>query len=799
MATYLQADRPMIVSCSELERDDLLLVGFTCNEQISQLFSIDLELLAENQREIQFEKILGGSVTISLALGDGNRRYFNGICKKVSQGWRDPTFTSYRMEVVPKFWLLTKIHRSRIFQQKTIPEILVEVLAGIEIRMEVPGAFHPRDYCVQYQETDFAFASRLMEEEGIFYFFEHAEGLHTMVLGNTPQSHRDMPEFSEILWEDIAGGVMPDFRIHAWEKSQELRSGKYTLWDNIFEMPDKHLEAEQPIDEEIQAGKVKHKLKLEATGQLEIYEYPGEYAQRFDGVAPGGDDRSSDLRKIFQDNKRTVAIRMQQETVPALTINGAGVCRNFTSGHKFTLRNHFNADGEYLLTGVEHIGRMGSGYRSGETEEMTYENRFTCIPFAVPFRPRRLLPRPRIHGTQTAIVVGPEGEEIFTDKYGRIKVQFPWDREGNYNESSSCWIRVTYPIAGVKWGSICLPRIGQEVVVSFEDGDPDRPIVVGSVYNYSTMPPYSLPDNKTKTVFLKSDSSPHKPGFNEIRFEDKNGEEDFFTHAEKDMDIRVKNDRRELIGRDRHLKVARDKVEEIGGDLHVTTKRHRKEKVRGENHLLIGGNSVVSIIGGQSVKIQRNAALEVFGNQSCAIHGTSSRSSLGSHLIGSDTDLTLVGPSGFIKIDSAGVWIKGDRIFINSGGGYEYPENYFGLDPASPAAPQIPLNADPGDKSPTYRNQVAAMTPAQQAAANAPRHDPNAEENRNKRSWIEIELVDDEGRPVPGEEYQVTLPDGTTIDAGTLDMNGRARVDHIDPGTCRVTFPHMDRDVWEPA
>jgi type VI secretion system secreted protein VgrG len=450
MATYQQAERPMTVSSAELEPDDLLLVGFTGNEEISQLFSFELDLLAENQTDIAFDKVLGESVTISLALTDGKKRYFNGICKRLSQGPRDHTFTSYRMEVVPKLWLLSKNHRSRIFQQMTVPDILAEVLDGIDFESEIQGEFHPRDYCVQYRESDFAFAGRLMEEEGIYYFFKHEEESHTMVLGNTPQSHPDTPESSTITWEDTTGGVLPDFRIHAWEKSQELRAGKYTLWDNTFEMPDKHLEADQPIDDEVQAGKVKHKLKLGAVENLEIYEYPGEYAQRFDGVNPGGGDRAADLRKIFDDNKRTVGIRMQQEMVPALMIRGEGGCRNFTSGHKFKLERHFNADGEYLLTSVDHVGQLGGNYRSGENAEFTYENRFTCIPFAMSFRPMRQIPRPRIHGTQTAIVVGPRGEEIFTDKYGRIKVQFPWDRNGKYDDTSSCWIRVAYSIAGAQ-------------------------------------------------------------------------------------------------------------------------------------------------------------------------------------------------------------------------------------------------------------------------------------------------------------------------------------------------------------
>jgi type VI secretion system secreted protein VgrG len=263
--------------------DDLLLIGYSGHEEISQLFVYDLDLLAEAATDIPFDKLLGQPVTVTQTLVSGKKRYFTGICKSISQGPRDATFIAYRMEMVPRFWLLSKRHQSRIFQQKTVPDILKQVLTELDVKYEIQGTFHPRDYCVQYRESDFNFASRLMEEEGIYYFFTHTDKSHTMVLANTPQSHPDMPEGKEIIWEDTTGGVRPEDRIHRWEKTQELRSGKYTLWDSCFELPDKHLEAEQPIDAEVSVGKVKHKLKLPVADPLEIYDFPGEYAQRFDG------------------------------------------------------------------------------------------------------------------------------------------------------------------------------------------------------------------------------------------------------------------------------------------------------------------------------------------------------------------------------------------------------------------------------------------------------------------------------------------------------------------------------------
>ncbi|TMQ32333.1 MAG: type VI secretion system tip protein VgrG, partial [Planctomycetota bacterium] len=248
--------------------------------------------------------------------------------------------------------------------------------------------------------------------------------------------------------------------------------------------------ADKTIADSVQAGTVNHKEKVANNERLEIYDFPGEYAQRFDGIDKGGGEQPAELQKIFEDNKRTVGIRMQEETAPGIIINGESTCRQFVSGHKFSLTRHFNADGPYLLTTVQHLASSTVDYRSEDKAGYRYENSFTAIPFAQPYRPRRVTPKPFVQGTQTAYVVGPAGEEIFTDKYGRVKVQFHWDREGKNNADSSCWVRVAQVWAGKRWGASFWPRIGQEVIVAFQEGDPDQPIIVGSVYNADQMPPY---------------------------------------------------------------------------------------------------------------------------------------------------------------------------------------------------------------------------------------------------------------------------------------------------------------------
>ncbi len=487
--TYQQANR-LLTLTTPLGKDKLLLVGLSGTEAISELFQIQLEAIATNETQVPFDQLLGKKITAQIMAPGGNRRYLNGICNRVVQGGRDPIFTLYRLEIVPEFWFLTRKAQSRIFQQMAVPDILDQVFQGLNVQKQLKGKYEPRDYCVQYRETDFNFASRLMEEEGIFYFFTHTNGNHTMVVADTPDAHPEVPFDSQATYAPLDITNVEEDRITTWEKQQDLRSMKSTLWDHTFELPHQHLEAEKPIQDTVQVGTVSHKLKLGDADRLELYDWPGEYAQRFDGVGPEKQDRPSDIQKIYQDNQRTVGIRMQQEAAAALSVSGTSRLRQLTAGHKFTLQEHFNADGAYVITSVSHSARMASDYRTGQMDEIAYDNAFTAMPFALPYRPQRVTPKPVVQGTQSAVVVGPSGQELYTDKYGRVKVQFHWDRQGKNNETSSCWVRVAQLAAGRRWGTSFWPRIGQEVIVDHLEGDPDQPIVIGAVYNADQMPPY---------------------------------------------------------------------------------------------------------------------------------------------------------------------------------------------------------------------------------------------------------------------------------------------------------------------
>jgi type VI secretion system secreted protein VgrG len=587
-----------------LGTDVLLLQQVSGTEAVSRLFRFQLEFLAESSTNIAFDQILGQSVTVTLQMPDGSSRYINGIVNKFSQAEQIPSpmgsafFTRYQAEIVPQLWLLTRKAQSRIFQQVAVPDILKQVLTGLSVDYQLQGTYKPRDYCVQYRETDFDFASRIMEEEGIYYFFTHADGSHKMVVADTPMSHSDVPGATTAIYEVIEGGLRKEDRVNSWAKSQEVRSGKYTLWDQCFELPGQNLEAVKPTLDSVQAGTVSHKLKVAGNDSFELYDFPGGYAQRFDGIAPGGGDRASDIQNIFQDNARTVGIRMQQETAPAISISGQSTCRQFTAGCKFTLDRHFNANGSYVLTQVSHRATMGDTYTGGSDTSPIYENSFQCIPAALPYRPARTTPRPTVEGTQTAVVVGNAGDEIFTDKYSRVKVQFPWDRKGQKDANSSCWVRVATLWAGKQWGIIHIPRVGQEVIVAFEEGDPDRPIIVGSVYNAENMPPYTLPDNKTQSGYLsRSTLQGTDTNFNQLRFEDKKDSEEIYFHAEKDFNRVVENNDT--------LKVGFDKSDKGDQTIQIFNNQN--------NTIGAGGSKCAD--GSQSITVFNNQTLTVGDSQ----------------------------------------------------------------------------------------------------------------------------------------------------------------------------------------
>ncbi len=483
-----QAGRLLELS-TPLAADFLLIKRLRAQEGLSQLFRYELEILHEETAHgniptpVDPASVLGQSMTVSVRQRDTTERHFNGICVDFTQGNRNNQYSKYRAELVPRAWLLTQRRQSRIFQQKTVIDILKAVFADLSVTYETQGRFLPRNYCVQYRETDWDFASRLMEEEGIYYYFEHTANSHNMILADSPQSHRDCPSKPRIPFIHNVSSNEASFvgAVYTWRVDSRVRTGQYTLWDSNFELPGKHLEANQVS-----------RFSIGGNNALEFYDYPGDYAKRFDGVDPGGGERSGDLQKIFDDNRRTVEIRQQELDVAYKNIFGSSDCCAMKAGHKFELFEHptNSSNGNHVLVSVHTEAVQSPTYRAdgeGEMVANSYTVNFSCIPHGgtknAPFRPLRQTSKPVLNGSQTAFVVGPPGQEIFTDKYGRVKVQFQWDRHGKVDSNSSCWMRVAQSWASKKWGTMFIPRIGMEVIISFLEGDPDQPIIIGCVYN----------------------------------------------------------------------------------------------------------------------------------------------------------------------------------------------------------------------------------------------------------------------------------------------------------------------------
>jgi type VI secretion system secreted protein VgrG len=759
-----QTDRPFRIK-TPLGDDALLLDRFDGYERVSEPFRFVLRLLSPDPN-IDLQALLTKPTVLSFSLTEESERHLHGHVSRIKLlEYGEDGMAAYEAEMVPWLWFLHHFSDCRIFQNKTVPDIVEQVFKSrgfTNYAFKLQGSFPQREYVVQYRESDFTFVSRLLEDEGIFYFFEQSQDKHTLILMNDNSFTAPCPNKPQARYLATTGSSQPEDTVASIETEFRMHTGTATLTDYDFEKPNTSLFATLSGD---QPG--------------EDYDYPGKYKTKDDGA-------------------RYARIRLEEREVALTTARGASNCMGFECGYKVSLTDHFRDANniEYLLIALEHHA-ANSSYRSGHLDPFRYENRFEAIPGSVAFRPPRVTPKPVIPSTQTAVVVGKSGEEIWTDKYGRVKVQFFWDRQGQGDENSSCWIRVAQGWAGKQWGAIHIPRIGQEVVVSFLDGDPDRPIITGSVYNADQIVPYTLPNEQTKSS-IKSMSSKGGGGFNEFRFEDKKGSEQVFLHGEKDIDIRIKNDRRESIGRDRHLIVNRDKLEQIKRDSHLNITRDLLQEIGRDHNLTVSGKAAVQITGSNSLSVTGDVIEEFKANHSSQVTQNLYIKAM-QIVLEAVTGITLKVGGNFITIDMSGIAIKGmPMVQINSAGAALSGSAGNLVPPQAPVDPMAADVADPGmlgtaqPGSPNPRNMAL-----QDIAPAAPTHDPGSLENQDKRHWIEIELTDEDGNPVPGERYKITLPDGTTVADGTLNEKGMARVDHIDAGTCQVSFPDLDQEAWD--
>jgi type VI secretion system secreted protein VgrG len=588
---YLEENRFLYIN-SSLGADQLLLESFTGEEAISRLFSFQLELWSENAA-IKFEDILGQAISFGVVgLEGGQARHINGIVTSFAQLPGTFRLSRYRATVSPKIWVLTRTQNLRIFQDKDVPEILKQVLQGFDVAWELHKSYPQREYCVQYRETDFNFISRLMEEEGIFYFFRHTASGHKLVIADDPVSHQDIPGDPTLIYDEVTGGTRDDLRITGWMKTQQLGSGKNTLQDYNYGKPMLDMLVSQPVMDSVPVGKLTHKLKVGGNDQFEIYDYPGNYGIRYQAV--GDKSTGTGLAKTG----------MEEMELSQFSIRGQSNVHCLIPGYRFTVTRHPNADGAYVAGSVTHSAVEGDFHSGDKTVESHYSNTFTCFPVALHYHPARTTAKAHVWGCQTAVVVGPAGEEIYTDDKARVKVQFHWDREGHNDAASSCWIRVASFWAGQGWGAIHLPRIGQEVVVDFLEGDPDCPIVVGSVYNAVKTPPYTLPDNKTQSgIRSRSSKGGGAANYNEIRFEDKKGSEEILIHAEKDLTTEVEHDETRTVQNDGSVTVGNDETKSVGAAQKITIGSSKTEQVGSNKSLTVGASETRTIASSRSVTV----------------------------------------------------------------------------------------------------------------------------------------------------------------------------------------------------
>lgn len=785
--TKAKQEERILKITTPLGEDHLLINKIDVKEEISNLFEINVELLFDEDNDEMFEvtpininQVLGQTVSIKLTQSNNIERIFTGIINRFSQIGRNHRFTLYKATIVPPIWKLTQVTQSRIFQHKRVPDILKEVFTGYEIKMQVQDEYKPRNYCVQYRETDFDFASRLMEEEGIYYYFEHTNETVRLILRDDFKSPENCPNkfeipiFNEELkveehWESAVKSIQTDYALH---------TGKVTVWDYNFELTKKSLDAEELSQ-----------FNVGGNRELESYTFPTGYARKYDGIDSGGSEQASNLENVFPDIKRTARNKKLALDSQHKILRGTSDCATLTPGYRFQLKNHPNKElsVQYIVLSVSHSSDQYPSYISDLNDEKAYENEFTCIPHGEgkpEFRPVQKTPKPILHGSQTAFVVGPPGEEIFTDKYGRVKVQFHWDRTRQFSEDSSCWVRVGTMWAGKNWGSMFIPRIGMEVIVDFIEGDPDQPIITGSVYNPLAMPPYKLPEEQTKMT-IKSDSSKGGAGFNELRFEDKKGSEQVFIHGEKDLDVRIKNDRREWTGKDQHLIVKNDRREKIEQDTHLLVERHQFEEIKKDKHLTVGGDDATKVSSNLSIDVGGSTSFKTAGKHSSTA-GSNYYISGSQVVIESTAGLTLKGPGGSVSITPAGIFITGNMVFINSGNGALSDSASVPKAPTKPQVADIADDAKPGSK---LKLDFASE------ARKEKRHKENPNDE-NKKSWIALKMINEAGEPVAGKSFKVTTPDGSVY-SGTTDKEGKGRVNAILPGNCEITFPDLDKDAWE--
>lgn len=601
---------------------DLRILSFTGHEALNEPFRFDLELVSKRGID-DLEALLQRSAFLRIA---GDAQGIHGLIDGIAETDQYVGLRRYSMTLRPQLAYLSHRLNHRIFQRRTVPQIITEVLKEHDIddgeMFHLRSSYPPREYCVQFGETDLHFIQRLCEEEGLHFHFEHSPDAHRVVFGDDQTS---FPELSAVAYKPVNGMVATEPGVSHFGLRLETRTTRTFRQDYNFEKPRLNLQST--------AG------NNEPPG-LEDYSYPGHYADL---------DRGKQLtRRALERHRTDYRLAQGQSNRPDLA-----------SGRLITLSEHpsQSCNSRWLLTEIRHEGHQPQvleefqGASVARELKNGYSNRFSAVPGNTPFRPALRHLKPRILGSQTAVVTGPEGQEIHCDAYGRVRVRFHWDRDTNENDTTSCWLRVASSWAGNRYGAVAIPRVGMEVLVTFLESDPDQPVVSGCLYHAEQVPPYPLPENKTRSVF-KTLSSPGGGGYNELRIEDRKGQEQIFVHAQRDWDENIENDQKIRVGHERHDRVEAGSFSEFMAEEHRVTHACRLSEVRGDDHLTVGQTQHTQLGMSYLVRAGQEVHLEA-GEQI---------------VIDAGMEITLNAGGSFIKIDPGGITLCGPTVRLNSGG-----------------------------------------------------------------------------------------------------------------------------------
>jgi type VI secretion system secreted protein VgrG len=629
---------------------DLLLLEFNSDESFNSLFQHKLTTLCKNN-ELDLKSLLGTTISIKV---QGHHligpKYFHGHVMAIShRGWQG-RFAKYEIELAPWFGFLDKTKDCRIFQNQSVVDIFSAIFdenGFSDYEINLSSSYTPIEYCVQYRETDMNFINRLLEQEGIYYHFEQFEDKHILVVSDSPSTHELIGGCQNLPFYPPGSVVRDENFIESWSNSVSVGSGSYALNAFDFEKPRAGLETNISIAQDHDHA------------HMEVYDYQNSYTQRDNGT-------------------RYAQLRMEQLHCATQIFQGVSNCPYLHVGGLFNITKHPVDDnnGEYLLSKVYYYISTGQ-YETGDPQNVQMEVRFSCIPSQTQYRPSLYSKPPIIAGHQTAIVVGPEGEEIWTDEYGRVKLHFHWDRYSERNESSSCWVRVSQLWAGGNWGSVFTPRMGQEVIVDFIEGNPDKPIIVGRVYNADNMPPYALPENQNQSgIKTRSTKGGSVETFNELRFDDTLGSETLTIHAEKDQNLSVENDESHFVGNDRTdevindeiITIGHDRTEKVGNDEIVEVVNDRAQTVGHDENLTVNNNRTHTIATDETLSVGNNRVTDVATDDTANI-GANYTISIGKNEqrdVG-DNRTTSIGKAETLDVGKTITVQAGDEIVFKAG------------------------------------------------------------------------------------------------------------------------------------